>query len=351
MKKIFIHNPFFRICAPLLFGVLVYLLVLLVNNNLDEIGEIFNNGELYVCIGLSYLSLETLRLTTVLLGKRLTTSFYQRKIILQTTISVGITIIVVTGGIAAYFYWVAGFTVGMAELQIFLWIYGFTALLYNMLYFSNDNLFRENTVKVEQETRLREKLEADFVAFKNEINPDLLYESLETLIQTIHHDLEGAEEQIDFLAGIYRYQLMHRNQELVTLQEELRTLDLLLQLLNYKHRDQIRLYKDIAVDNLHIIPGSLLVSVDTIVRNTLIGEKNPLTLRLYTEEDGYLVLQHKMNDRLIAHQNSLQAFGHLQRAYLFFSDRPFVQVKADLENYIKFPLVNVAEEKSISQEA
>ena len=352
MKKIFIHNPFFRICAPLVFGVLVYLLILLVNNNLSEIGKIFNNGELYVCIGLSYLSLETLRLTIVLLSKRLSDVVYQRKIILQTSLSAIITLAVVCAGVASYFYWVAGFTVGMAELQIFMWIYGFTALLYNMLYFSNDYLFRENTVKVEQETRLREKLEADFVAFKNDINPDLLYESLETLIQTIHHDLEGAEEQIDFLAGIYRYQLMHRNQELVTLREELRTLDLLLELLNHQHRNLIQLYRDVSnEDDFHLIPGSLLVSVDTIIRNTLIGDKNPLTLRLYTEEDGYLVLQHKMNDRLITHQNSLLAFAHLQRAYLFFSDRPFVQVKAEQENYIKFPLVNVTEEKSISQEA
>ena len=333
----------------------------MISDGLDQCGirlivdisaRIQNDTDMYMCIGLSYLSLEALRLTVVATSKRLSTVAYQRKIIIQTITSVIIAIAVVTGGVAAYFYWVAGFTVGMAELQIFLWIFGFTALLYNMLYFSNDYLFRENTVKVEQETRLREKLEADFVAFKNEINPDLLYESLETLIQTLHHNLDAAEEQIDFLAGIYRYQLMHRNQELVTLREELHTLDLLLNLLNHQHRQLITLYKDVSeTDNYYLIPGSLLVSVDTIVRNTLIGEKSPLTLRLYSEEDGYLVLQHKMNDRLITHQTSLQAFAHLQRAYLFFSERPFVQVKADQENYIKFPLVNVTEEKSISQDA
>jgi hypothetical protein len=353
MKKIFIHNPFFRICAPLVFGILVYLLILLVNNDLTEIGKIFNNGELYISIGLSYLCLESLRLTILFLSKQFPSDLsYQKKIIFQTTISLVISIATVTGGVASYFYWVAGFTVGMAELQIFLWIFGVTALLYNMLYFSNDYLFRENTMKVEQETLLRTKLEADFVAFKNEINPDLLYESLETLIQSLHHNVDIAEEQIDFLAGIYRYQLMHRNRELVTLGEELYTLDLLLQLLNHKHRNLIQLYKDVpSSDDCYLIPGSLLVSLDTIVRNTLISEKSPLTLRLYTEEDGYLVLQHKMNDRLITHQNSLQAFAYLQKAYLFFSDRPFVQVKADQENYIKFPLVNVSEEKLVSEEA
>ncbi len=353
MKKIFIHNPIFRICAPVVFGVLVYLLILLVNNDLSELGKIFNNGELYVCIGLSYVSLESLRLTIVILSKRnLKNGNYQKKIILQTTISAFISTATVAAGVASYFYWVAGFTVGIAELQIFLWIFGFAALLYNMLYFSNEYLLRENTNKIEQETRLRSKLEADFVAFKNEINPDLLYESLETLIQSLHHNLDAAEDQIDFLAGIYRYQLLHRNQELVTLREELHTLDLLLQLLNHKHRNLIQLYKDVRnIDDFYLIPGSLLVSLDTVVRNTLIAEKSPLTIRLYAEEDDYLVLQHKMNDRLITHQNSLTAFAHLQRAYLFFSERPFVQVKADHENYIKFPLVSVFEEKSIPKEA
>ncbi|MBK5277619.1 MAG: histidine kinase [Bacteroidia bacterium] len=352
MRKIFIHNPFFRICAPLLFGVLVYLLILLVNNDLNQIGKIFNNGELYVCIVLSYLSLESLRLTIVVFSMQLTKDIaYQKKIITQIIVSAIVSMAAVAAGVASYFYWIAGFTVGMAELQIFLWIFGITALLYNLLYFSNEYLLKENTIKVEEEKHLRDKLEAEFVAFKNEINPDLLYESLETLVQTLHHRIDAAEDQIDFLAGIYRYQLIHRNQELVTLREELRILDLLLQLLNHKHRNLIKLNKDIsAEDDFYLIPGSLLISLDTIVRNTLIGDKSPLTVRLYIEEDGYLVLQHKMNDRLIAHENSLQAFVHLQRAYLFFSDRPFVQVKAELENYIKFPLMNVAEENSISQE-
>jgi hypothetical protein len=95
----------------------------------------------------------------------------------------------------------------------------------------------------------------------------------------------------------------------------------------------------------NLIPGSLLVTIDSIVRNTLISKESPLVIRLYLEEgDEYLVLQHTLNDRLLLHQDSLQAYDRLKRSYAFFSENPFVQVKAGKENYIKFPLVQIDEE-------
>jgi len=74
-------------------------------------------------------------------------------------------------------------------------------------------------------------------------------------------------------------------------------------------------------------------------------------IRLYLEEgDEYLVLQHTINDRLLLHQESLNAFARLQRSYSFFSENPFVQVKAGKENYIKFPLVQVTADEPLTHE-
>jgi hypothetical protein len=84
-----------------------------------------------------------------------------------------------------------------------------------------------------------------------------------------------------------------------------------------------------------------------VVRNTLISKQSPLTIQLYLEDgDEYVVLQHSLNDRLLLHQESLQAFARLQRSYSFFSENPFVQVKAGKENYIKFPLMRITTEET-----
>jgi hypothetical protein len=62
MNRIFIHHIVFRICAAPILGVLIYLVILLVNNSVRSISELFSNRELYVCIGLSYISFESMRL-------------------------------------------------------------------------------------------------------------------------------------------------------------------------------------------------------------------------------------------------------------------------------------------------
>lgn len=345
MKKLFIHNAFFRLLAPIVFGVMVYLLVLLVGNNLREISQIFSNQELYVSICLTYLSFESLRMM-VALTKKLKIRSSRNEMIIATILGLVISLLVITSSLVLYFKIIVGFNISMGELLIFWMIYGFTALLYSTLYFSNEFLLKENTKMLEQEARLKEKIEHDFLSFKNELNPDLLYESLETLLTSLHQRTSEAEEQIDLLADVYRYQLVHRKKELVPLADEFKALSSLMKLLNHRYKNQITLVQE-AMDGAehYAVPGSLLVAFDAVVRNTLISNDSPLEVKIYPEGDDYLVMQHKIFDKLALHQESLQNFTRLQRSYSFFSDQPFVQVKADRENYIKFPLIKIVDEQ------
>ena len=342
MNRLFVHNAFFRLGSGLLFGVLVYLLILLIHNTVEDINKIFSNEELYVCIALSYIAFESMRMVIRLLDRRFSDLDFQKRLIAQIAGSLAASLGLISIAISAYYRWAIGFSIGSGELNIFLIIYGIVGLLYSILYFSHFYLQRENKSRIEQETRLREKVEADFASFKSEINPDLLYDSLENLILTVHHNADSAEEQIDYLAGIYRYSLVHRHKELVSLEEELLAAENLVHLLNFKAH-HIRLASTVTqAREIHLIPGSLLVTLDSIVRNTLISAQSPLVMNLSLEEDeDYLVLQHNLNDKLILHAESMIAFARLQRSYSFFAEKPFLQVKAGGENYIKFPLVRI----------
>lgn len=346
MNRLFIHQPLFRILASPVVGVMVYLLILLINNDFSDLKNIASSAEVYVCIGLAYISLEAMRLTLSASEKWLAKQKVRRRIIVQILATLGVSLTLIAIAIWAYYKWVIGFTINTSELRLFLSIYGVIGLLYNTLFFSNFYLNRENTLLIQQERKMREKLEADFTSFKNEINPDLLYESLENLILTMQHNADQAEEQIDYLAGIYRYSLVNRHKELISMEEELQAADHLIKLLNFKYQNQLNLLNSVRdTESIQLIPGSLLVTIDSIVRNTLISKQSPLVIRLYLEEgDEYLVLQHTINDRLLLHQDSLNAFSRLQRSYSFFSENPFVQVKAGKENYIKFPLVRISTE-------
>ncbi len=340
MKRIFIHNPFFRILAPPVFGVFIYLLILLINNNVEQITTLVSNQEVYVSIGLSLISFESMRIVIVLLQRYF--SLEPKKLVLQIFATTSISVAIVLIAISSYFQWVIGFDISSRELWIFGTLFTLTSFLYNALYIGNQYLHLENTLRIEQEQKLRESLESEFLSFKQEINPDLLYDSLEDLILCLHKKTDVAEDLIDSLAALYRYQLVHRQKEFVTLSEEIQAVQHLIRLANQKHRQTIQ-WKNKITDaaSIQLMPGALITAVDSVIRNTLISPDAPLVFTLSQEDDEYFVLHHDLNDKLQLHPESLAAFQRLQRSYSVYSDRPFVQVKAGRENYIKFPMIMV----------
>lgn len=339
MKRIFIHNALFRIIGPPVYGMLVYLLILLINNSVTQLTSLLSNQEVYVSIVLSLISFESMRLVLVLLERY--AAPWEQRIIPRFLVVLVVSVAVVLAAIGGYYRWVIGFDISYRELVMFGSIFGLTALLYYALYIGNRYLQLENTVRIEQEHKLKENLEHEFASFRQEINPDLLYDSLEELILCLHNKTDVAEELIDSLAALYRYQLVHRQKEFVPLDEELQAARHLLRLLNQKHRQQIRWTNNTQPGDIQIMPGALLTAIDSVTRNTLISADKPLTLTLAIEEDDYFVLHHLVNDKLQLHAESMLAFRQLQRSYSVYTDRPFVQVKAGRENYIKFPMIRV----------
>jgi LytS/YehU family sensor histidine kinase len=160
----------------------------------------------------------------------------------------------------------------------------------------------------------------------------------------MYKNVEQAEEFIDCLASAYRYVLRNRSEELVATGVELEAARNVIALLNQRHFGQIRFEPSMDVNDLKalLIPGSLPVIIEGLVRNTIISPFEPLTIRCYLEDD-YITIQSKLNDKLSLNPSAELAFARLQQSYSFYSDQPMIKVKAYEENYIKLPVINVGE--------
>jgi sensor histidine kinase YesM len=351
MKQYFIHNTLFRLIAPLVYGVIVYMLILLINNDVLKVNELFVNEEVYVCVFLSYLSFESIRVMIILMNKFVTGDSPSITVPLQFLGTSALSLILVLMTLSLYFKYVIGFSISEAQLWIFGSVYTVTALLYNLLYFSNFYLQKENTLKLNIEKQNRQVLEMEMSEFRNEINPELLYESLENLIGIMYRDVEEAEEYIDALAGAYRYVLGNRQQELVSLSTELGAATTLLRLMNEKHHDQLKFESDLRGEDLEamLIPGSLPAIIESMVRNTIIPRAKPFVIRCFMDE-GFITLQAPLNDKLTSHPGSEVALKLLQKSYSVYSDQPMILVKAYDENYVKLPVIRMAEEVAQTQE-
>ena len=349
MKKFFVHNAFIRLLAPLIYGILIYLLILLINNNVSQVNDFFSSEELYICIGLTYISFELCRLLILVFDRLMPQHYFRLRILLQPLTSILVSVGIVVLFLTQYFSLYIGFSITTMQLVIFSVTYTVTVLLYNLLYFSNYYLQRENTVKLTAERNQHHVLEMEMTEFRNDINPELLFESLESLISLMYRDVEKAEAYIDNLANAYRYVLTNRQEELVPVSQELEAARNVIAILNEKYFGHLKFESALDDGELQamLIPGTLPLIVEALVRNTIVSRFEPLIIRCYLEDD-YITVQSKLNDRLAQPQQQA-ALSRLQKSYGLYSDRPMIRVKAYDENYIKLPIINVAEEIALNR--
>lgn len=347
MKKLFIHNILFRIFAPVLTGTTAYLLTLLVFNNLSYLRETFLNQELYLIVIITFLIFEGNRVLTILLEKR--SPFEEnnyRSILLQFSLSSVLSVVLTTLSLHVYFRYIEGASVFSTVLFTINAIFLFVSWLYTMAYFSNRLLYQQNIEQLEAERSMREAIEKELSTYKNEVNPDLLYNGLETLITLVHKDPIEAEEFIDELSLVYRYILTNRQNELIDLEEDLEAAENVVRILNYRNEGLINLSIKINEEDrqMQIIPGTIPGLVEYITRRTIINPLTPLSIVLSKEESGYINLYYQINERLLPDNFETNIIAKLQNSYSYFSDRPLVVVKAEKDCYVKIPVMELSTE-------
>ena len=345
MKHTFIDNIFFRIICPPMYGAVVYLLMLMVFDNLSQLEENFLQEELWICIGLAYLVLEALRAVVKWFDKYYP---WEHKFIvrasLQIVAHVATSIIMVSFALFAYFKWYAGYNFFATELVALNALFLIIVIVYNLLYFGLVYMHKQHHIQLKQEEQARKNFEYRLVSLRQEVNPDFLYDSLESLVSLIRTDHNKSEDFILNLSDVYRYKLEHKQDELVAISEELRSVANVVVLLNQKHAGNINFVSAIEQPELSksMIPGSLQSLLEYIVRSTIITMDAPLAVQCYIE-DGYLTLEHQLNERLMVKDQSAR-WKEIQSSYSYFTDLPMIEVKAFETRFIKVPILEVEPE-------
>ncbi len=255
---------------------------------MGQLQETFLGEELYVCIGLAYLIQEYSRLSLLWYGRPSAPKNFLVKLVLYLVGSVFIGIVLVSVAMYLYFSTVLGYTPNSRELFIFNSIFSLTTLIYLVLYLSHQFLYKINTDRITKEIEAKEEIEADFQQFKKGINPELLFESLESLLVLMKKDVNRAERLSDHFSSVYRYVLAKKKRELVPFSEEWEALEELLGLLAYLPFRKITLGK-VEVSKTWVVPGSILMVVERILRSTIVSVETDLKFDILEDLDRILI--------------------------------------------------------------
>jgi len=338
MNKLFIHTSVFRFLSPFFSGIIAYLLILLINNNIVQLQEEFLSQELYVCIALSFIVHEFSRLQLWLfkfIPSFLGTAFM---LLIHIIISVLISATIISLLIISYYLYASGYAPLIEELQTFISIYCCIPVAYVLLNLSHQYLNKINTQKLENELLIKENIEEDFKQFKREINPSLLFESFEVLLVLIKEDKNLVDDFIDNLATIYRYILASKKNQLVSVNNELGVVSELVKLYNHLPYRKIKINVKGNFEFL-IVPGTLLYVIEQIIKTTIVSTKVDLEISVKRQNNNFILMYSKEDK--ITDTFTYKNIEDLDKVYSIYSTESIAVFEEENQRIISIPTLNI----------
>ncbi len=206
------------------------------------------------------------------------------------------------------------------------------AILYLFIHAREARFHREAALR-------RESVESQFAALKSQINPHFLFNSFNTLITIIEESPAIAVEYVEHLSDFYRSIMVYREKDLITLSEEMeivRNFDFLLQ---KRYEDSFHLHGHINGQTGQIMPLVLQMLVENAVKHNIISRAKPLTVDIFVESGGYIVVRNNKQLKLKPEPSTHFGLQSLVNRYAMLGARPVVIEESEQYFTVKVPIL------------
>lgn len=199
---------------------------------------------------------------------------------------------------------------------------------------------KSQQVLIENQQLRTENLVNQYEALKNQLNPHMLFNSLNTLRSLIRETPDKAQDYLQELSRVLRYTLQENECQSVTLQEEMEFVDAYLFLLKMRYEDNLSF--DIRIEEgtmlCQLPPMSVQLLVENAVKHNEISNRHPLTIRIYSEGKR-LTVSNPIQRKLTAGSGMRIGLSNLAKRYrLLFKEE--IEVREDNNTFtVTIPLI------------
>jgi len=187
---------------------------------------------------------------------------------------------------------------------------------------SNAVLFFKNwkEAAVQQEKLKREQLALQYETLKSQVNPHFLFNNLNSLTSLINSNPEKAIDFVKKLSEVYRYVLDQKDHELVALETELKFVESYIYLHQIRFGANLEVQMNVDAKGFKVIPLSVQLLVENAIKHNEISDKKPLSIRLYTNDDQYLIVENILQKKS-GSEGSGMGIQNISDRYGFFTDK------------------------------
>lgn len=142
----------------------------------------------------------------------------------------------------------------------------------------------------------KEKTTFQLNAIQAQVNPHFLFNSFNTLSGIIEEDQEAAVDYVDQLSAFFRGVLLHRNAELISIEEEIDIMRNYMYILKKRYGDNIRMIEDIHTMDGYIAPLTLQLLVENAIKHNIASNERPLKINI-SIDDSWLVVSNPIQPK------------------------------------------------------
>lgn len=196
---------------------------------------------------------------------------------------------------------------------------------------------RENRLRREAQLK-RERVESQFETLKSQINPHFLFNSFNTLITIIEENPGLAVEYVEHLSDFYRSIIVYRERDFISLQEEMELVRNFSFLLQKRYEKGFQLVSRLIGQSGQVMPLALQMLVENAVKHNVITASKPLTVEIYSENDGYVTVRNNVQKKIKPEVSTHFGLQSLINRYQLLGERP-VLVEDNLAFFtVKVPI-------------
>lgn len=192
----------------------------------------------------------------------------------------------------------------------------------------------------------KENAQAKLATLTQQVSPHFLFNNFNTLYGLIDQHPQGAKEYLMKLSSLYRNVLQKRNEELITLTEELKTLQDYIFLLKVRFGEDIRIEVDATLEDpsYHIPPMSLQMLVENAIKHNRFDEDHPLFINI--RKNGLSLRVENHSELGMGHESDSPGIGleNIKNRYRLLANKPIQISKGTLDFAVEIPLLQIVED-------
>lgn len=191
---------------------------------------------------------------------------------------------------------------------------------------------------VQSERKEKEMVISELESLRNQVNPHFLFNCLNTLRALVPEN-EGARDFINRLSSIYRHMLVHNQDNMVLLRDELKFCENYFFLQKVRFQSALIFYQEISEDVLdsEIPSASLQILIENTIKHNIVTNNTPLSVWLYNEDNWLIVKNNYQAKEHVVSTGIGQ--DNLKQRYSYLTKRHPEFFMTDGFYYSKIPLL------------